>query len=166
MMFVKLIIVTDENECCNAVISPDLVSSVVFCSAALRCFFCHILASLMKALSLWLMVWSLISIWLWSSLFSGPRGMTGTRHALVKMGLHISSHFTSAPDWRSRRGAQNPASIHHLRRKLLPFLIRIRRGLLHSILTLTGAFSLKNSVWHYFSDSDSFIVSFISVPSL
>ena len=50
MMFVKLIIVTDENECCNAVISPDLVSSVVFCSAALRCFFCQILASLMKAL--------------------------------------------------------------------------------------------------------------------
>ena len=39
--------------------------------------------------------------------------MTGIRHTLVKMALNNSSYFTSSPDWRSRRGAQKPASIHH-----------------------------------------------------
>ena len=29
-----------------------------------------------------------------------------------KMALNNSSYFTSSPDWRSRRGAQKPASIH------------------------------------------------------
>ena len=137
----------------SALISPDMLSSVVFCSAALRCFFCHILASLMltwsRAGSGWkprrlpMSPFRIVRILrrcpdadeLWHCfsldvLDEGVElvvdgvephlnlavvlpGMTGTRHTLVKMALNNSSYFTSSPDWRSRRGAQKPASIHH-----------------------------------------------------